>query len=148
MSCKTLITGLSTLLMFMLTACGENSTPAATIGSAETVVSLAEGRSLYQVHCALCHQPQGEGVQGSQPPLAGNSVVTGNVGRLVEITVLGVGDHQGGLEPTGQWRQQMQSFEHLRDAEIAGILTYIRNSWGNHASKVTEEQVWDARQDL
>lgn len=148
MSRKTLITGLSALPMFMLTACGENSTPAATIGSAETVVSLAEGRSLYQVHCTLCHQPQGEGVQGSQPPLAGNSVVTGNVGRLVEITVLGVGDHQGGLEPTGQWRQQMQGFDFLSDAEIAGILTYIRNSWGNHASKVTEEQVWDARQDL
>lgn len=145
---KTLVTGLSSLPILALAACGENSTPAATIGSAETVVSLAEGRSLYQVHCSLCHQPQGEGVQGSQPPLAGNSVVTGNVGRLVEITVLGVGDHAGGLEPTGQWRQQMQSFEFLSDAEVAGILTYIRNSWGNNAGAVSEEQVWEARQDL
>lgn len=145
---KTLVTGPAVLPILMLAACGENSTPAATIGAAETVVSLAEGRSLYQTHCALCHQPQGEGVQGSQPPLAGNSVVTGNVGRLVEITVLGVGDHAGGLEPTGQWRQQMQSFEFLSDAEVAGILTYIRNSWGNNAGKVSEEQVWEARQDL
>lgn len=148
MSCKTLITGLSTLPMFLLAACGENSTPAATIGAAETVVSLAEGRSLYETHCVLCHQAQGEGVQGSQPPLAGNSVVTGNVGRLVEITVLGVGDHAGGLEPTGQWRQQMQSFEYLSDAEIAAILTYIRNSWGNHAGAVSEDTVWDLREDL
>lgn len=141
-----LATGLTATLL--LAACGENSTPAASIGSAERVVSLAEGRSLYQAHCMMCHQPQGEGVQGMQPPLAGSAAVEGDVGYLVRVTVLGMGDDRGALEPTGKYRQQMQGFPELSDKDIAAILTYIRKSWGNNASGVSEEQVWEARQDL
>lgn len=141
-----MLPGLSALLL--LAACGENSTPAASIGSAERVVSLVEGRSLYQAHCMMCHQAQGEGVQGMQPPLAGNAAVEGDVDYLVRVTVLGMGDDRGALEPTGQYRQQMQGFPNLSDTEIAAILTYIRKSWGNNASGVSEAQVWEARQDL
>jgi mono/diheme cytochrome c family protein len=136
------------LVALGLAACGENSTPAASIGSAERVVSLAEGRSLYQAHCMMCHQPQGEGVPNMQPPLAGNAAVEGDVGYLVKVTVLGMGDDRGALEPSGDYRQQMQGFPDLSDDEIAAILTYIRKSWGNEAPSVTEEQVWDARQGL
>ena len=124
------------------------STPAASIGSAERVVSLAEGRSLYQAHCMMCHQPQGEGVQGMQPALAHNAVVTGNVEHLVRVTVLGMGDDRGSLEPSGKYRQQMQGFPDLSDKEIAAILTYIRKSWGNSASTVREDEVWDIRQGM
>lgn len=139
---------LTLALALGLPACGENSTPAASIGSAESVVSLAEGRSLYQAHCMMCHQPQGEGVQGMQPPLAGNAAVEGDVGYLVEVTVRGMGDDAGMLEPSGAYRQQMLGFPDLTDQEIAAILTYIRKSWGNDAGAVSEEQVWEIRQDL
>lgn len=135
-------------LVLGLPACGEQSTPGASIGSAESVVSLAEGRSLYQAHCMMCHQPQGEGVQGMQPPLAGNAAVEGDVGYLVEVTVLGMGDDAGMLEPSGAYRQQMLGFPDLSDRQIAAILTYIRKSWGNDASAVSEEQVWEIRQGL
>ncbi len=148
MARTTLVPALLILPLFILTACGENSTPAATIGAAETVVSMAEGRSLYQVHCMMCHQPQGEGVPRDQPPLAGAASVTGDVEHLVKVTILGVGDHRGAIEPTGQWRQQMLGFPNLSDKEIAAVLTYIRNSWGNRAGAVSEDQVWDIRQGL
>ncbi|NRA57206.1 MAG: cytochrome c [Phycisphaerales bacterium] len=128
--------------------CTENSTPAATIGSAETVVSLAEGRSLYMAHCMMCHQPQGEGVMGMQPRLSRSEVVQGDVGYLVEVTILGMGDHPGGLAASGQFRQQMEGFPDLTDSEVAAILTYIRRSWGNNASAVTEDEVWEIRQGL
>lgn len=131
-----------------LPACGENSTPAASIGSAQSVVSLAEGRSLYQTHCMMCHQPQGEGVVGQQPALARNPAVVGDVAYLVEVTVLGQGDHEGALAATGKYRQQMLGFEYLSDAEIAAILTYVRQSWGNSASAVSEDEVWEVRQGL
>lgn len=139
---------LTLALALGLPACGENSTPAASIGSAQSVVTLAEGRSLYQTHCMMCHQPQGEGVRGMQPALAGNAAVEGDVGYLIEVTVLGQGDHDGALAASGDYRQQMLGFEYLSDAEIAAILTFIRKSWGNNASAVSEEQVWDVRQDL
>jgi len=131
-----------------LTGCGENSTPGAVLDSAGSVASLAEGRSLYVAHCMMCHQPQGEGVMGMQPPLARSSVVTGDVGYLVEVTVLGMGDDEGALPSSGQYRQQMQGFPELTDAEIAAVLTYIRRSWGNSASAVSEDEVWEIRQDL
>ena len=135
-------------LPMLLTACGENSTPAASIHSAERTVALAEGRSLYMAHCMMCHQPQGEGVPGSQPPLAGSSIVTGQVGPLVEIIHKGIGRERGQLPPTGQWRQEMLGFDQLSDKEIAAILTFIRQSWGNKATPVSEAQAWDARQGL
>ena len=128
--------------------CSENSTPAATLGSAETVVSLAEGRSLYIAHCMMCHQPQGEGVLGMQPRLSRSTVVQGDVGYLVEVTILGMGDHAGGLSASGQYRQQMEGFPDLTDSEVAAILTYIRRSWGNNASAVSEDEVWEIRQGL
>ncbi len=131
-----------------LPACGEQSTPGASIGSAESVVSLAEGRSLYQTHCMMCHQPQGEGVPGMQPALAGNAAVEGDVRYLVEVTVTGRGDAAWMREPSGEYRQQMLGLDDLSDADIAAILTYIRKSWGNNASAVSEERVWEIRQDL
>lgn len=140
--------GFTLALALGLPACGENSTPAASIGSAQSVVSLAEGRSLYETHCMMCHQPQGEGVVGMQPSLTRNPAIVGDVDYLVEVTVLGMGDHEGALAATGKYRQQMLGFEYLSDAEIAAILTYIRQSWGNSAGSVSEEEVWDIRQGL
>lgn len=135
-------------LPIFLTACGEQSTPAASIGSAERTALLAEGRSLYMAHCMMCHQPQGEGVAGMQPPLVGVASVTGDPGRLIEIIVKGIGRERGQLPPTGQWRQEMLGFDHLSDKEIAAVLTYIRQSWGNNAPAVSQEQVWEARQGM
>ena len=129
-----------------LASCGEQSTPAASIGSAERTVLLAEGRSLYMAHCMMCHQAQGEGVPGMQPPLVGVASVTGDPGRLIELTLRGIGRERGQLPPTGPWRQEMLGFDHLSDREIAAVLTYIRQSWGNNAPAISQEQVFDARQ--
>ena len=134
--------------MLVLASCGENATPGAVVDSAETTVSLAEGRSLYMAHCMMCHQPQGEGVMGRQPALARSTVVAGDVEHLVKVTVLGMGDEPGAVPPSGNYRQQMLGFPDLTDKEVAAILTFIRKSWGNNASAVTEEQVWEIRQGL
>ena len=132
----------------VLTACGENSTPGAALDSAEATVSLAEGRSLYVAHCMMCHQPQGEGVLGMQPALARSTVVAGDVEHLVRVTVLGMGDEAGAVSPSGNYRQQMLGFADLSDEQVAAILTYIRASWGNQASAVSEEQVRQIRRGL
>lgn len=132
----------------LLTSCGENSTPGAVLDSAGATVSLAEGRSLYMTHCMMCHQPEGEGVMGMQPALARSTVVVGDVEHLVRVTVLGMGSEPGAVPPSGNYRQQMFGLPDLTDKEVAAILTYIRKSWGNQASAVREEQVWEIRQGL
>lgn len=95
---------------------------------------------LYVATCASCHQADGKGVAGSFPPLAGSSIVTGDLALLIHIVKYGLtGPVQvGGMSYNGMmpaWSPQ------LSDADIASTLTYIRASWGNDASAVTAEQV-------
>ncbi|MBV8601899.1 MAG: cytochrome c [Candidatus Eremiobacteraeota bacterium] len=99
------------------------------------------GKALYESRCASCHQPDGKGVPGTFPPLAGNKDETAaNPSRVIGIVKHGLNTElvvNGKKYPGGMpaWKGQ------LTDAEIAAILTYIRSSWGNKASAVTEKQV-------
>ncbi|MEO1008162.1 MAG: cytochrome c [Planctomycetota bacterium] len=133
----------------VLPACSENSTPAATMRSAEAVVSTVEGRQLYILHCQQCHAAQGEGVFGMGPALVGSAAVLGDPDYLTEMMLLGIGgDAPGALRASGEYSLPMQSYAHLRDDEIAAILTYIRRSWGNFAPSVRDVHVTDIRDQL
>jgi mono/diheme cytochrome c family protein len=100
----------------------------------------APGASTYTTNCASCHQAGGKGLAGSFPPLAGNPVVTGDAKQVIHIVKYGltgkimVGpDAYNGVMPP--WGSQ------LSDAQIAGVVTFIRTSWGNNASAVTAADV-------
>ncbi|MBV8345074.1 MAG: c-type cytochrome [Candidatus Eremiobacteraeota bacterium] len=103
-----------------------------------------DGRAIFVVNCAVCHQPNGQG-GGPYPPLAGNpdvnAVDSANViatvlnGRTGPITVNGT--QYGGNMPS--WRGQ------LSNAQIAAVLTYVRTAWGNSGPAVSEDQVAAAR---
>jgi cbb3-type cytochrome c oxidase subunit III len=103
-----------------------------------------DGKSIFLVNCAVCHQATGQG-GGPYPPLAGNPDVnrvdSANViqtvlnGRTGPITVNGT--EYGGNMPS--WRGQ------LSDAQIAAVLTYVRTAWNNSAPAVSEDQVAAAR---
>ena len=100
-----------------------------------------DGKKLYLERCASCHQPDGKGVSGTFPPLAGNKDETAkDPSRVIGIVLHGLNTElvvNGKKYPGGMpaWKGQ------LSNAEIAAILTYIRSSWGNKASPVTEKQV-------
>ncbi|MCD8534157.1 MAG: c-type cytochrome, partial [Verrucomicrobia bacterium] len=93
-------------------------------------------------HCITCHQPDGLGLPAAQfPPLAESEWVTGNEKRLIQLTLHGLlgpiqvkGVDYPGLVP-------MTAFKGLSDEEIAGVLTFVRNSFGNSASPVTPDAV-------
>ena len=77
---------------------------------------------------------------GQFPPLAGNPVVTGDATKVIHIVKDGLqgtihvnGGTYNGVMPV--WKTQ------LKNADIAAVVTYIRSSWGNHASPVNEKQV-------
>ncbi len=79
--------------------------------------------NLFGQNCAACHQPQGQGVPGAFPALAGDPVVKGDPRAAAWIVIHG----RGG----------MPNFSaDLSDADIAAVLTYVRSSFGNHAPPV------------
>lgn len=107
---------------------------------------LARDQKLYNTFCGTCHQRNGKGARGRMPPLAGTDWVTGNKERLIMVVLNGL---QGPLEINGEsYNSVMPSHRFLKDEEIATILTYIRKSFGNQASAVSEQEVMRVRSKL
>ena len=107
------------------------------------------GKTIYskEGYCATCHQADGNGLTASGfPPLAGTKWVQGNEERLIKIALKGL---MGPIEVNGkQYPGQvpMTPFAGLlNDKEVAAVLTYVRNSFGNKASAITPEKVKEVR---
>ena len=104
--------------------------------------AASNGAALYDEKCAMCHEVSGKGTPPAFPPLAGNPHVMATDPKPLVVEVLeGMpeeditvgGTHYGGGMPAwGNW---------LSDDEVASIVTYIRNAWGNSGSAVTAAQV-------
>jgi mono/diheme cytochrome c family protein/glucose/arabinose dehydrogenase len=98
------------------------------------------GREHYAAHCAACHQEHGRGIAGAYPPLAGSSWLLGDPRRPARIALHGL---QGEIDVDGvAFRGAMAPLGPLLDdQELADLLTYARNAWGNAADAVTPELV-------
>jgi cytochrome c oxidase subunit 2 len=84
-----------------------------------TVADLAaRGEKVYGANCAACHQATGKGVPGAFPALDGSMVVTGNQDGQIDMLL-------NGKNAMPAWKAT------LSDTEIAAVITYTRNSWGN-----------------
>jgi cytochrome c oxidase subunit 2 len=85
-----------------------------------TAQELVErGESVYAVNCVACHQTNGQGIPGIFPALAGSDIVMNQKDKNIEILMEGV---QGAA---------MNSFSYLSEVELAAVITYTRQSWGN-----------------
>lgn len=82
---------------------------------------MTRGEKVYASNCAACHQPTGKGVPGAFPALAGSPKVLGSADEQIALLLKGV---QGSA---------MASFKQLSDVELAAVMTYTRNAWGNQA---------------
>ncbi|MFN4943070.1 MAG: PVC-type heme-binding CxxCH protein [Akkermansiaceae bacterium] len=106
--------------------------------------SFLAGHEIYfrDAHCATCHQPDGKGLDPAYPPLENTIFVNGNPERLIKITLYGL---MGPLEVNGKKFKgdvPMTPFGGLlNDKEVADVLTYVRNSYGNKAAAITPDQV-------
>jgi mono/diheme cytochrome c family protein len=107
---------------------------------------LSNGASLYYSYCAICHQQNGRGASGRFPPLAGTPWVNGDKERLIGIVLNGL---EGPIEVKGEtYNNVMPQHSFLSDQEIALILTYIRQSFGNTSSAVEPDEVRIVRDKL
>jgi mono/diheme cytochrome c family protein len=101
------------------------------------------GHQLFSKYCLSCHQADGAGVRNMFPPLAGNEKITGPSNDLIRIVLFGL---EGPIEVNGRaYNQVMPAQDYLNDKQIADVLTYIRNTWGNKASPVKPDEVAKVR---
>ncbi len=94
-----------------------------------------DGKSVFQKNCAACHMPNGKGIPGAFPALAGNTFVVGPAQDPATVLLKG----RGGMPDFSQ---------SLTDADIAAVLTYVRSSWGNKGGALTEPQVAALRNEV
>jgi mono/diheme cytochrome c family protein len=93
---------------------------------------------LYQTYCIGCHQAEGQGIPGTFPPLAKSDYLADKL-RAVHAVVDGLTEP---IEVNGQrYHGVMPPMGHLKDEEIADILTYVRQSWGNEGDAVSASDV-------
>jgi len=116
----------------------------------ETTAQLKVGKLKYEQFCAPCHQSSGGGETGKAPPLAGSEWVTAEgPNRIIRIPIVGL---KGLIKAAGKEMDLSMASVAVAgvvsDEELAAVLTYIRNSWGNKAPRVTLEHVQGVRKDL
>ena len=95
---------------------------------------MTKGAAVYAANCVACHQANGRGVPGAFPALDGSKLVTGPA------------DPQLALVLNGKTGTAMPAWKQLSDTDIAAVVTYTRNSWGNKAGDVLPAAVKVARQ--
>jgi len=118
--------------------------PAAPVVSANAFVKASDeqmkrGAAVYARTCIACHQPTGLGLPPVFPPLANAPIVAGNPELPVKFILQGL---MGPITVNGMtYNSMMPPVAGVSDADIADVLTYVRQSFGNQANAVTADQV-------
>lgn len=100
--------------------------------------SMKRGEDIYAANCASCHMLAGEGVEGAFPPLA-NTTYLKNQKRAIDIIING---QEGEITVNGkQYNVPMAAVSQLTDREVADVLNFVSNSWGNKNPMIKVAQV-------
>lgn len=100
---------------------------------------MTNGKKIYQQYCLTCHMADGTGVPNMNPPLSKASNVLGDKNRLINIILNGLAT---GEEIDGEtYTNVMPAHKFLKDQEVADVLSFVRNSFGNKASSVSAAEV-------
>jgi len=104
---------------------------------------IARGEGLYKTHCSGCHQANGQGLTGAFPPLAGSDYLLADRQRAIATVLQG---RSGPIAVNGKdYNAVMPGMGYLSDQEVADIVTFALNSWGNEGGPVTAEEVGTVR---
>lgn len=121
----------------------QEASPEQQTPSPELAQKMETGKTVYNQYCVACHQADGNGVTGAFPTLQQTEHVLGDKNRFISIVIDGL---QGPIEVKGeQFNSVMPPHGFLTDEQIAGVITYVRKSFGNDADEVTAEEVKQVR---
>ena len=113
--------------------------PAKTMGKQERI---AAGQFLFNQSCVACHQANGRGLYGMFPPLAKSDFLLKNLDTAIKGVIKG---NQGEMLVNGVKYNQVMPPQNLTDDQIASVLTFALNSWGNEHDALTPEDVKKVR---
>lgn len=120
-----------------------HATQTAAAGKLTRDDQIKAGQALFAGTCSVCHQSNGAGMPGVFPPLAKSDFLAGGLAKAVDVVLRGL---SGKVTVNGQdYNSVMPPMNQLNDDEVANILTYVGNSWGNAAGQVSAEDVKKAR---
>lgn len=101
------------------------------------------GKKVYDEYCLACHQADGRGVPGMNPPITPNDWVQGDKIRLIGVILNGLDEP---IEINGEsYQNVMPAHDFLTDQQVADVLTYVRSNFGNKADAVKLEEVVKVR---
>jgi nitrite reductase (NO-forming) len=105
--------------------------------------SITRGQAVFSSRCMSCHQANGTGLPGVYPPLANSDHLKTDSTNLINIILNGQNEKYSvnGRE----YSIPMSDYAYLSDREIADVLNYIGNNWGNAFKPITEDQVKNQR---
>ncbi|MDZ4290169.1 MAG: PVC-type heme-binding CxxCH protein [Prosthecobacter sp.] len=127
---------------------GGSAARAAYVKSIATAAPTVEhpGKIVYDALCLNCHQPEGKGLPGVYPPLAGSDWIKGDAERLIKIVLHGLtGPLQVGGVEFKQFAPLPMPPTGLNDQQTADVLNYIRTSFGNKAPTIAASKVKEVR---
>jgi mono/diheme cytochrome c family protein len=108
--------------------------------------SYRKGRDQYVVTCGACHQADGKGLANMAPALAKSDWVLGDTQRVIGVAVHGLtGPIKVNGEPVVGVPPIMPPHGFMKDDQLADILTYVRNAWGNQADGISAQEISDYR---
>jgi nitrite reductase (NO-forming) len=114
------------------------ATESAAAGTLTVEDQVRAGQALFAGTCSVCHQANGAGLPGVFPPLA-KSDYLGDVTKAMRVVLHGL---SGKVVVNGQeYNSVMPPMTQLNDDEVANILTYVLNSWGNPGGQVSKDDV-------
>lgn len=96
------------------------------------------GKNIYMQTCFACHQGEGQGIANAFPPLANSDYLNADVNRAIDIVLNGL---SGEITVNGIKYNSVMTAQSLSDEEVANVLTYVYNSWGNSGADVTPAMV-------
>lgn len=108
-------------------------------------LQMEKGRKVFMETCYACHQPNGEGLPDAFPPLAKSDYLMADADRSVRALIQGL---TGPIEVNGKkWDSSMPTFD-FTDEQIANVLTFVRNNFGNQGDSITPDRVRQIRAQL
>ncbi len=119
------------------------ATESAKAGKLTQEEQIKAGQQLFTGTCSVCHQANGEGLPGVFPPLAKSDLIAADPKRPIDIVLHGL---TGKVTVNGkEYNSVMPPMSQLNDDEVANIVTYVLNSWGNPGGRVEAAEVAKAR---
>ena len=103
---------------------------------------LKDGKQVYMNTCFACHQAEGQGIPNAFPPLAKSDYLNADVERAIGVVLNGL---TGEITVNGKKYNSVMTRQTLTDEEVADVMTYVYNSWGNNKTNVSIKTVQEVK---